>query len=199
MKLSKSEAGKLGAQASIAGTKKRKDERIEKYYLNPNHCTECDCALVYEKRHKKFCTSSCSASFNNKKRKRPQGIKPCLGCGNEIIAYKSYCSIKCQQAHRVNKAILLWKQTGVLKGFSIKNYIEEKYGYKCVSCGISEWNNKPITLELEHKDGNSENNNEDNLCLICPNCHSQTSTYKGKNKGNGRHKRMVRYYEGKSF
>ena len=54
-------------------------------------------------------------------------------------------------------------------------------------------------MELEHKDGNSSNNSLDNVCLLCPNCHSQTDTYKNKNKGNGRHYRRLRYSEGKSY
>ena len=74
-------------------------------------------------------------------------------------------------------------------------------GEKCMKCGWCEKN--PITnkvpIELEHKDGNSENNNLDNLELLCPNCHSLTSTYKALNKGNGRHKRRERYKEGKSY
>ncbi len=53
---------------------------------------------------------------------------------------------------------------------------------KCEECGIDSWNNKPITLELEHKDGNHFNNELSNLQILCPNCHSQTSTFKGRNK-----------------
>ena len=64
--------------------------------------------------------------------------------------------------------------------------------------GINEQKQK-IVLELEHIDGNSDNNDLKNVCLICPNCHSQTDTYKGKNVGQGRHYRRVRYAEGKSF
>jgi hypothetical protein len=55
---------------------------------------------------------------------------------------------------------------------------------KCNHCGIETWNNKPLILELEHKDGNNKNNLRDNLEAICPNCHSQTSTWRGKNKKN---------------
>jgi predicted HNH restriction endonuclease len=44
-------------------------------------------------------------------------------------------------------------------------------------------------LEIEHIDGNFENNAEENLELLCPNCHSLTSTYKGANKGSGRKER----------
>ena len=73
--------------------------------------------------------------------------------------------------------------------------MEEKIKYhrpqeeiKCNSCGISEWLCKPITLELEHKDGNHFNNVRDNLEMICPNCHSQTSTWRGRNKKNTKNK-----------
>ena len=56
--------------------------------------------------------------------------------------------------------------------------------YECEICGISEWNNKPITLELNHKDGCNGNHSLNNLELICPNCHSQTDTYRSKNLAN---------------
>lgn len=43
-----------------------------------------------------------------------------------------------------------------------------------------------IPLEVEHIDGNYQNNSEDNLTILYPNCHSLTATYKGANKGHGR-------------
>jgi len=52
--------------------------------------------------------------------------------------------------------------------------------YKCEECKITEYNNKPISLELNHIDGNSCNHSLDNLELLCPNCHSQTNTYRSK-------------------
>ena len=55
---------------------------------------------------------------------------------------------------------------------------------KCNKCGLSEWLGKPISLELEHKDGNHYNNNRKNVELLCPNCHAQTDTYRGKNVNN---------------
>ena len=50
--------------------------------------------------------------------------------------------------------------------------------YKCEECGISTWNNKEITLELHHINGNHYDNRLENLIILCPNCHSQTSTWK---------------------
>lgn len=56
--------------------------------------------------------------------------------------------------------------------------------YKCECCGISSWNNKPLRLQLHHKDGNHNNNNLDNLQILCPNCHTQTDNYGGKSSRN---------------
>ena len=50
---------------------------------------------------------------------------------------------------------------------------------KCACCGLTEWNGKPIVLQLHHIDGNHNNNDLDNLQLLCPNCHSQTENYCG--------------------
>jgi 5-methylcytosine-specific restriction endonuclease McrA len=52
--------------------------------------------------------------------------------------------------------------------------------YKCNSCGISDWNGIEITLELNHIDGDNRNHQLDNLEMLCPNCHSQTPTYRSK-------------------
>lgn len=53
---------------------------------------------------------------------------------------------------------------------------------ECSSCGLIEWQGKKIALHLDHKDGNSHNHILKNLRLLCPNCHSQTDTWCGKNK-----------------
>lgn len=57
------------------------------------------------------------------------------------------------------------------------------FKYKCYKCDRDTWNGQPISLELEHIDGNRFNNSLDNLTILCPNCHAQTATYRGKNKG----------------
>lgn len=53
---------------------------------------------------------------------------------------------------------------------------------ECAICGISEWLGKPLSFELDHINGVSDDNRLENLRMLCPNCHSQTETYKGRNK-----------------
>lgn len=53
----------------------------------------------------------------------------------------------------------------------------------CETCNNTEWNGKPIPLELSHKNGDNSDHRFENLELICPNCHAQTDTYRGKNWG----------------
>ena len=63
-----------------------------------------------------------------------------------------------------------------------KRLFEEGYKErKCEVCGIIEWNGKSLSFECEHINGDSADHRLNNLMIICPNCHSQTDTYKGKN------------------
>lgn len=60
--------------------------------------------------------------------------------------------------------------------------------YKCNLCNqIDYWNNKPLTLQLDHIDGDPLNNELSNLRFLCPNCHSQTSTFGTKNRNYEKH------------
>lgn len=70
------------------------------------------------------------------------------------------------------------------QSFKLKNRLISE-GMKhniCEDCGCSVWQGKPINMELHHIDGNRQNHRLDNLRLLCPNCHSQTDTFRAKNK-----------------
>ena len=122
----------------------------------------------------------------------------CLNCGKEIVKRNKYCSISCQKEYQYREYIKKWKGNELdgLRGeyqisLHIKTYLFKKYNNKCGRCGWGETNiyTGNIPLEVEHIDGNYKNNNEDNLILLCPNCHSLTSTYKGANLYKGRKSR----------
>ena len=124
----------------------------------------------------------------------------CAHCGavNKFKGYSytnKYCDNKCQKAYESKERTRQWLEEGNDWKTQVpqwaKRYLAEQRGYACECCNISEWNGKNIVLEVDHIDGHHENNVPSNLRLICPNCHSQTDTYKAKNIGNGRSYRLV--------
>lgn len=124
----------------------------------------------------------------------------CLNCGKDITSAKNtthkYCSNKCQQEYEYKKWVEQYKENNSIAKSTkwgqipnqLRRYIFEKYENKCCKCGWSEINpyTQTLPLEIDHIDGNSENNSENNLQLLCPNCHSLTPTYRGANRGHGR-------------
>ena len=70
-------------------------------------------------------------------------------------------------------------QRTVLRRNIIKNNL---IPYKCAICGLTEWNGKTLSLELDHINGINNDNRLENLRFLCPNCHSQTCTYGSRNQ-----------------
>jgi len=68
--------------------------------------------------------------------------------------------------------------------FRLKNRLirEGILEHKCSCCNLTEWLGAPIPIELDHINGNSDDNSLENLRLLCPNCHALTETYRGKNQ-----------------
>jgi len=151
----------------------------------------------------RFCSPQCSRSFStrykrdeiNKKtsatlcQKFACGeIKPTVGGfkkGFDVRRHKFSKEDKQKKLHALkeyyrNKELSTpFESMGI--GKKRKLIIVSQNG-KCDMCGISKWNNKCLTLQLDHIDGNRNNNIRKNLRALCPNCHSQTDTYCSKNK-----------------
>ena len=133
--------------------------------------------------------------------------KFCLNCNKEIkyrggfYLYK-FCSNKCQGEYKSKKIIESWKKgeydiSPEYLPTAIKKYLLEKHDYKCELCGFEGYNilTKKTILQIHHKDGDSRNNSEENLQVLCPNCHAMTDNYSNCGNRNSSRKR----YDSKKY
>lgn len=151
-------------------------------------------AKVVSKRY--FCSRKCQqeASIRHK--------GSCSNCGVQLIGKaRIYCSHECQNDFQYKCRIEKWKNGELIgmdaaEGLSswLRRYLIEKYGNKCSICGWCQINptTGKVPVQVDHVDGDYTNNKEENLKLLCPNCHSLTPTYGALNLGKGRKKRRLK-------
>lgn len=100
-----------------------------------------------------------------------------------MTAFKGKCALKISPSKLVKPSELLKENSkhcrNVLRKYIIQNNL---IPYKCAICGTKEWNGKTLSLELDHINGINNDNRLENLRFLCPNCHSQTTTYGSRNQ-----------------
>jgi len=178
----------------------------EAYYKNPKTCRRCSAVLPH-KTCNIFCSHTCSAIYNNlKKERKYKQFGLCSNCNTSYLkkGAKKYCCRKCQIEYEYKQKHMKVLESGYIDQVfgcdsTRRKYLLKTREHKCVICSNTEWMNRPIPLVMDHINGNSDDWALTNLRLICGNCDMQTSTYKGKNKGKGRHVRRLRYKMGKSY
>jgi hypothetical protein len=160
-------------------------------------CQNDKCNKEFFKKQK-YCSLSCAAIVNNRLYKKRNitsvwaehfSERSCCYCNISFVPTSytvsgKFCSLRCNKDHQkyvVTKEKFI---NGMIRDPDIlKRCLSEAQGYTCIECKLSdEWNEKPLRLQLDHIDGNPDNNFPENLRLLCPNCHSQTETF---SKGHG--------------
>ena len=109
---------------------------------------------------------------------RQLGLKP--AGGNYHTIKEKISKLGIDTSHFLGQATNLGKRH-VIRPRSLqqlKKWLIQDRGHKCESCQLSEWLTQPITLEMEHINGDTQDNSDNNLRLLCPNCHSQTKTWR---------------------
>lgn len=192
----------IDTTAACNRNRELKNIRIEEYAKNPKKCEQCALDLPFHSdKRKRFCNQSCAATYNNKQICR-NGVKrcDCLNCGKSLTNKnsKKYCNADCRKSFQESSFIASWKNGIVTCGEKLteryRNYLLLQANNKCSQCGWGDINSTSgrVALTIDHIDGNPNNHLLSNLRVLCPNCHSLTSTYGGLNKGNGRKKRYVK-------
>jgi hypothetical protein len=149
----------------------------EKYQRNPNtNCVICNKpiyrrpSIINENKGKIYCSQKCYGISCRKE-------IPCLVCQKPILSglNKKTCSRACANKFRTGIKYKLNRPKDKVKTYhQLKIRLLLQRGDKCEKCGY----NKPEILQIHHKDRNRENNNLENLELICPNCHFEEHNLK---------------------
>jgi hypothetical protein len=138
-------------------------------------------------KQQRFCSRSCAAKLINTTRirngktaversiERALARRPCKICGKPLDKGVMYCSRACyvQAKDKVPFDKMSWDRKR-------ETIIKEQDGH-CAMCDLSTWGDRPISLQIDHGDGDNENDARDNLKALCPNCHSLTPTWRGRN------------------
>lgn len=164
--------------------------RQEIYDSNPKFCRNCFKKIPYKRRNNKFCNGACAAIVNNvlypkrtgntsdfvRRGPKQKITKTCANCGVILKATKyRCCSSNCRDEYRINRPF------DVLSKDDKRTRILKEQEVKCLICENDIWMEQKIPLEIDHINGNREDNTRENLRALCPNCHAQTPTYKFKN------------------
>jgi hypothetical protein len=139
------------------------------------------------------CKSSTQCPVN--RAKNSNGLKQCYATNQRSTVFATSHeagnlaranSILTKQREQVQRFIN--GESNTLANSAIKRLLLREYYVedKCIECGNNEWRGKKLNLELDHIDGDNFNNSLENLRLLCPNCHSITDSYCGKNKNTGK-------------
>lgn len=134
----------------------------------------------------------------------PSGIKGsnrkyiCLTCNKENLwghsKINKFCNNVCQGKYKWMNETIGRIEAGLVGdgSYALKKYLLETRGENCEECKQGgTWNNKPLVLQVDHIDGDSDNNYPNNLRLLCPNCHTQTENFGRKGKGS-RYKKVTK-------
>lgn len=157
----------------------------------------------------RFCSSKCARGFATKIKRAEINEKiknissfHCDICDKNFIGKQSYSGHRAhcgkikdsdmiskrieKQSKSLRETNRIKRERDVLLGIAsvdrCRTYLIETHGNICMECGLIEWRGKEMVKEIHHIDGNDENNNINNIILLCPNCHYQTNNHRFKGR-----------------
>jgi Zn finger protein HypA/HybF involved in hydrogenase expression len=158
----------------------------------------CGKKAEYQLKNGKFCCSKRPSGCDILKKINSEGTKRAYNTGKRLSAKERYSTLPEETKQRMNwskgKSLTPSEEIFVENSLYANEFVKQRIvkdeliEYKCNKCGIDSWQGESIVLDLDHINGNNKDNRLSNLRYLCPNCHSQTETYKGRNKNTGKRK-----------
>lgn len=158
--------------------------------MGSKKCKKCNAEFTPKKGLINYCSYKCRSgrtwSDEDKKKKSnsmnkflsdPENYKKFVRQGSDYKWSKS----QHKKIKNVWMGKLLKKDFNLLCWESKRKIVIYEQDNNCHQCGISEWQGQKLSFEVDHIDGNRSNNKRNNLRALCPNCHSVTKTWRGKN------------------
>jgi hypothetical protein len=139
-------------------------------------CEWCSNQILHRNTKARFCSRKCFY-LSRRTSTTKQWTEICNVCKGKCLPGRKLCSSCYEKSlhFRITETALI-KDSKTLRRLLLK-----QRGSRCEECGLSEWRGESLIVEVHHVDGDSSNNEDKNLKLLCPNCHSLTPNFRRKN------------------
>lgn len=151
----------------------------------------CEKSARYKLSNGKYCCEKNFRSCTEVRRKNSEGVKRAHQSDtNNCRGFTDAARIKSREVILAKAIKNAFVEESTVSNEFIKKKLVSQYGVeeKCDVCGIMDWLGKSLCLELDHINGVSHDNRPQNLRFLCPNCHTQSDTFRGRNINNGKQK-----------
>lgn len=154
----------------------------------------------------RFCSAQCARGFSTKAKRgdiservghKLRKLKLCKHCKQQYFKPKGWTKRRCPACVLDKPSLPKIAQRELHEcktDRSRRKWLIAKHGHRCWSCKGTDWMGQPIPIEIDHISGNSDDNSEENLRLLCCNCHAQTPTYKSKNRASYQRRLLYKKY-----
>ena len=158
--------------------------------LQKKRCAVCDSSfwVPRHRQEQRTCSRQCNGIL-----RRDRTTFKCATCGKtfELSRHKAsvaksgvhFCSRPCKDVGQRLEGVKAVHPAHYGSGRARREIYVRRRGRKCENCQGTEWLGHPMPLELHHVDGDTKNDSDNNLKLLCPNCHALTPNFRGRRKG----------------